>query len=53
MTQKRNMHGLLLHGLPGTGKTSVAKAVALALKATFYTLDTTNINDKWVGESEK
>ena len=45
--------GLLLYGLPGTGKTFFAKAVAGELGVPFYVLDTSKVMGKYVGESQK
>lgn len=45
--------GVLLFGLPGTGKTTIARAIAHEINAPLYTALLSDILNKWVGESEK
>ena len=45
--------GVLLFGLPGTGKTTIARAIAHEFNAPLYTVLGSDIRSKWVGESEK
>ncbi len=45
--------GLLLYGPPGTGKTTVARVLAAQAKCAFLTSNPADINQMWVGESEK
>jgi|GEM_PF-1745956 len=44
---------ILLYGVPGTGKTMFAKAVASEVDAPFIHIAGADIKDKYVGESEK
>ena len=44
---------LLLHGIPGTGKTALAKHLAGRLDRTLLTYPASQIMSKWVGETEK
>ena len=45
--------GLILSGPPGTGKTSIAKALAASAGYAFYAVDPATLKQQWVGQSEK
>jgi transitional endoplasmic reticulum ATPase len=45
--------GVLLHGLPGTGKTLLAQAVANETNANYYSIAGPEIMSKFYGESEE
>jgi transitional endoplasmic reticulum ATPase len=45
--------GILLHGPPGTGKTTIARAMATEIEASFYEQSAADLLSKWVGESEE
>ncbi len=45
--------GVLLWGLPGTGKTMLAKAVASEARANFIAVNGAELLSKWVGASEQ
>lgn len=45
--------GILLYGLPGTGKTMFAEAASNELDALFIPIKCSDIKSKWYGESER
>lgn len=51
--RKRSGGGILLYGLPGTGKTLIAEAIAHETKAEFFPVKCSDLGSKWFGETEQ
>jgi SpoVK/Ycf46/Vps4 family AAA+-type ATPase len=45
--------GILLYGPPGTGKSHLGRAIATEVKSTLISISSSDVQSKWVGESER
>ncbi len=53
ISKANGRQGVLIHGAPGTGKTTLANALASHLNANFVSIEGLGVFNQWLGESEQ
>jgi len=51
--ERKPWTGIMLYGPPGTGKSFIAKACASEAQGTFFSIKSSDLLSKYLGESEK